>query len=209
MRLSMASNQQTQMIGASVKRKEDPRLLMGDSMYTGDVDLKGMVHMAVLRSPHGHARIRNIDVVQARSHPQVLAVLTGEEVKEQCQSQFLLFAVKEETRTHSRWPMAVEAAKYVGEPVAVVVAVSATAAADALELIKVEYEPLQAVIDLEAAARGDSPLVHEDLGTNLSVETSGTAGDHEGAFRDASGVVSVRLAEPRLVPSPMESRAVV
>ena len=106
----MASNQQTQMIGASVKRKEDPRLLMGDSMYTGAVDLKGMVHMAVLRSPHGHARIRNIDVAQARSHPQVLAVLTGEEVKEQCQSQFLLFAVKEETRTHSRWPMAVEAA---------------------------------------------------------------------------------------------------
>ena len=205
----MASNQQTQMIGAAVKRKEDPRLLMGDSMYTGDVDLKGMVHMAVLRSPHGHARIRNIDVSQARSHPQVLAVLTGEEVKEQCQSQFLLFAVKEETRTHSRWPMAVETAKYVGEPVAVVVAASATAAVDALELIEVDYEPLPAVIDIEAAARGDSPLVHEDLGTNLSVETSGTAGDPEGAFRDASGVVSVRLAEPRLAPSPMESRAVV
>ncbi|HIM48274.1 MAG TPA: xanthine dehydrogenase family protein molybdopterin-binding subunit, partial [Dehalococcoidia bacterium] len=69
------------MIGAAVKRKEDPRLLMGDSMYTGDVDLKGMVHMVVLRSPHGHARIRNIDVSQARSHPQVLAALTGEEVK--------------------------------------------------------------------------------------------------------------------------------
>ena len=205
----MDSNQQTQMIGAPVKRKEDPRLLMGDSMYTGDVDLKGMVHMAVLRSPHGHARIRNIDVSQARSHPQVLAVLTGEEVKEQCQSQFLLFAVKEETRTRSRWPMAVEAAKYVGEPVAVVVAASAAVASDALELIEVDYEPLSAVVDIEAATRGDSPLVHEDLGTNLSVETSGTAGDPEGAFRDASGVVSVRLAEPRLAPSPMESRAVV
>ena len=205
----MDSNQQTQMIGAPVKRKEDPRLLMGDSMYTGDVDLKGMVHMAVLRSPHGHARIRNIDVSQARSHPQVLAVLTGEEVKERCQSQFLLFAVKEETRTHSRWPMAVETAKYVGEPVGVVVAASATAASDAMELIEVDYDPLPAVVDIEAAARGDSPLVHEDLGTNLSVETSGIAGDPEGAFRDASGVVSVRLAEPRLAPSPMESRAVV
>jgi len=205
----MDSNQQTQMIGAAVKRKEDPRLLMGDSMYTGDVDLKGMVHMAVLRSPHGHARIRNIDVSQARSHPQVLAVLTGEEVKEQCQSQFLLFAVKEETRTRSRWPMAVETAKYVGEPVAVVVAASAAAASDALELIEVDYEPLPAVVDIEAAARGDSPLVHEDLGTNLSVETSGVAGDPKKAFEDASGVVSVRLAEPRLAPSPMESRAVV
>ncbi len=105
--------------------------------------------------------------------------------------------------------MAVETAKYVGEPVAVVVAASATAAADALELINVDYEPLPAVIDIEAAAWSDSPLVHEDLGTNLSVETSGTAGDPEGAFRDASGVVSVRLAEPRLAPSPMESIAVV
>ena len=65
----MESTQETQMIGAALRRKEDPRLLMGEGVYTGDVDLKGMVHMAVLRSPHGHARIRNIDVSQARSHP--------------------------------------------------------------------------------------------------------------------------------------------
>ena len=131
----MESNPETRMIGAEIRRKEDPRLLMGEGVYTGDVDLKGMVYMAVLRSPYANARIKGIEVSQAQSHPEVLAVLTGEEIKARCQSQFLLFAVKEETRTRSRWPMAVEAAKYVGEPVAVVVATSDGAARDALELI--------------------------------------------------------------------------
>ena len=205
----MESTQETQMIGAALRRKEDPRLLMGEGVYTGDVDLKGMVHMAVLRSPYANALIRGIDVSLAQSHSEVLAVLTGEEIKERCQYQFLLFAVKEETLTRSRWPMAVEAAKYVGEPVAVVVANSDGAARDALELIDVDYERLPAVVDLESAVRDDSPLVHEELGTNVSVKTTGTAGDPDGSFRDADGVLSVRLVEPRLVPGPMESRAVV
>ncbi|MEE3142018.1 MAG: xanthine dehydrogenase family protein molybdopterin-binding subunit, partial [Chloroflexota bacterium] len=180
----MESTQETQMIGAALRRKEDPRLLMGEGVYTGDVDLKGMVHMAVLRSPYANALIRGIDVSLAQSHSEVLAVLTGEEIKERCQYQFLLFAVKEETLTRSRWPMAVEAAKYVGEPVAVVVANSDGAARDALELIDVDYERLPAVVDLESAVRDDSPLVHEELGTNVSVKTTGTAGDPDGSFRD-------------------------
>ncbi|MCS5658069.1 MAG: hypothetical protein NZ762_06365, partial [Dehalococcoidia bacterium] len=80
----MESTQETQMIGAALRRKEDPRLLMGEGVYTGDVDLKGMVHMAVLRSPYANALIRGIDVSLAQSHSEVLAVLTGEEIKERC-----------------------------------------------------------------------------------------------------------------------------
>ncbi|MCI0880433.1 MAG: xanthine dehydrogenase family protein molybdopterin-binding subunit, partial [Chloroflexi bacterium] len=181
----------------------------GAAEYTGDVELRGMAYMAVLRSPHAHARIRGIDPSKALELRDVLAVLTGAEIQQHCQSQFLLFALKDGVRTKSRWPMAVDVAKYVGEPVAVVLATSITAAEDALELIDVDYDPLPAVVDVEAAAEDGSPLVHEELGTNLSVEASGTAGDPDQAFGQADGVVSARLVEPRLIPNPMESRAVV
>ena len=205
----MESVQQTPMIGAAIKRKEDPRLLMGDGVYTGDVQLRGMVHMAVLRSQHAHARIRGIDFSKAQAHPDVLAVLTAEEAKQNCKCQFLLFAVTEGTRTKSRWPMPTDVTKFVGEPLAAVVATSESGARDALELIEVDYQPLPAVVDLEAAAADGSALVHEELGTNRSVEASGTAGDPSRAFQEADGVISARFQEPRLVPNPMESRAVV
>ncbi len=205
----MDSNQVHPMIGAAIKRKEDPRLLMGDGTYTGDVVLPGMTYMAVLRSPHAHARIRGIDASKALGHPEVLAVLTGQEVREHCQRQFLLYAVTERVRTRSRWPMAIEVAKYVGEPVAAVLASSSSGARDALDMMEVDYEPLPAVVDLEEAAVAGSPLVHEDLGTNRSVESSGSAGDPDRAFQEADGVISARLVEPRLIPNPMEPRAVV
>jgi carbon-monoxide dehydrogenase large subunit len=105
--------------------------------------------------------------------------------------------------------MATAVAKYAGEPVAVVLATSHGRAQDALERIEVDYESRPAVMDLEKAVEGGSPLVHEDLGTNLCVEISGRAGDPDRAFREADGVVSARLVQPRLIPSPLEPRAVV
>ena len=197
------------MIGASPRRKEDPRLIMGDGVYTGDVDLRRMVYMAVLRSPYPHARIVHIDASQALADPHVLGVLTGEEVRDRCKDQFPLNRVSDGTKVKRSWPMAVGAAKYEGEPVAVVVADNSSAAQDALELVRVDYEPLPAIVDLEKAAEPGSPLVHEDLGTNVSVLCSGTSGDPETAFREADGVVSARIEMPRLIPNPMESRAVV
>ena len=205
----MESSQDSPMIGAAIKRKEDPRLLMGNGVYTGDLQLPGMTYMAVLRSPHAHARIRRVDASKALGVSQVLAVVTGPEVQQHCKSQFLLFGVREGMRTKSRWPMAIDVVKYVGEPVAAVLATSSSGAKDALDLIDVDYEPLPAVVDVEKAAEQGSRLVHKDLGTNLSVESSGSAGDPDRAFREADGVVSVRLSEPRLIPNPMEPRAVV
>src|SRR6266705_1726770 len=138
----MVAGQGAKLIGAAVKRKEDPRLITGAGKYTGDVQLRGMTYMAVLRSPHAHAHIRRIHPARARLLPGVLAVLTGHEVAHQCQRPFPLAGVREGMHTKSRWPLATAVAKYAGEPVAVVVASSRGLAQDALAMIEVEYETL-------------------------------------------------------------------
>ena len=197
------------MVGASVKRKEDPRLVTGEGRYTDDVQLNGMVYMAVLRSPHAHARILRVDASKALERPDVLMVLTGPEAQDHWKEKLPLAGVSPAMRARSRWPLAVDVARYVGEPVAVVAAASSAAARDALDLIDVDYQPLTPVIDMEEAAEADSPLVHDDLGTNVGVEAKGTVGDPDRAFEEADGLVSVRVSQPRLIPNPMEPRAVI
>jgi carbon-monoxide dehydrogenase large subunit len=205
----MVTGQVSKMMGASVKRKEDPRLITGEGKYTDDVQLKGMTYMAVLRSPHAHARIRRMDTSRARQHPQVLAVLTGQEVKELCKTPLPLFGPFPDMKMKDRWPLATDNVNFVGELVAAVVALTREAAQDALELIEVDYHPLPPVVDMEQAVQPGSPLVHQELGTNLCYEASGKSGDPDQAFREADGVVSARLTQPRLIPNPMEARAVV
>ena len=205
----MLSSQTPRMVGASVKRKEDPRLIIGEGKYTDDVQLRGMVHMAVLRSPHAHARILGIDASNALERPDVLMVLTGEEAQEHWKMQFPLVGVQEGMRAKARWPLAVDVARYVGEPVVAVAAASSGAARDALDLIDVDYAPLPPVVDMEKAAEADSPLVYDDLGTNICVEASRTVGDPDRAFQEADGVVSVHVSQPRLIPNPMEPRTVI
>ena len=205
----MSTSQSPSMIGASVKRKEDPRLIVGQGKYTDDIQLSGMVHMAVLRSPHAHARILRVDASKALEHPDVLMVLTGAEAQDHWKEQFPLFGVLDGMKAKGRWPLVVDVARYVGEPVAAVVAATGSVARDALDLIDVEYQPLSPVVDMEKAAEADSPLVHDDLGTNVAVEASRTVGDPDRAFQEADGVVSVRVSQPRLIPNPMEARAVI
>ena len=205
----MLDSRSPRMVGASVKRKEDPRLIVGEGQYTDDVQLSGMVHMAVLRSPHAHAQILRVDASKALEHPDVLIVLTGSEAKEHWKEKFPLVGVREGMRTKTRWPLAVDVVKYVGEPVAVVAAAASGVARDALDLIDVDYRPLTPVTDMEIAAEAGSPLVHDDLGTNVAINTSRTGGDPDRAFQEADGVASLRLSEPRLVPNPMEPRAVI
>ena len=197
------------MIGARIKRKEDPRLITGQGKFTDDVYPRGAVHMAVLRSPHAHARILNIDTSKAKAYPGVIAVITGAEVNDRCLTTFRLFGVREGMNARSRWPMASDVARYLGEPVVAVVATSLSAAWDAVELIDVSYEALPAVVDMEQAMESDSTLVHPDFSTNVAVQSSNEVGDVGEAFQEAHGVVKVRLVEPRLVPNSMEGRAVV
>lgn len=205
----MLQGKSPRMVGSSVKRKEDPRLVIGEGKFTGDVQLKGMVHMSVLRSPHAHARILRIDTTLALQHPQVLAVLTGTEMAQLCQTEFPLAGVKEGMKAKGRWPMATDTVRYVGEPVAAVAATNIESALDALELIEIEYQTLTPVVDMEEAVKPGTQLVHDDLGTNMAVDSARSVGDPDEAFQAADGVVSLRLTQPRLVPNPMEARAVV
>ena len=205
----MTTEETGRMVGASVRRKEDQRLIQGRGQYTADVPMASPLHMAVLRSPHPHARITRLDVSAARRLPGVAAVYTGPEINAMCRAEFRLAGVREHMQAVSRWPAADGAVRYEGEPVAVALARDPYAARDALELIEAEYQPLPAVVDLERALEPGSPLVHEDLGTNLCGESSRAVGDPGRAFQEAHGVVSLRVAEPRLVPNAMEPRAVL
>ncbi len=201
-------NANDKLVGASVRRKEDFRLIQGEGRYAADIQPRDAAEMMVLRSPHAHARIRRIDVSPALALPGVLAVMTGAEFNALCEAQLPVAGVREHMKVVSRWPMAADVAKYEGEPVAVVVALDAYIARDALELIEIDYEPLSAVVDPERALEDGAPVIHEDLGTNLCVTSSRTVGDPEAAFAGAVGALSLRLVEPRLVPNAMEPRAV-
>ena len=205
----MVIGQPSKLVGASVKRKEDPRLITGEGKYTDDVQLPRMAYMTVLRSPHAAARIRRIDTSRARQHPNVLAVMTGKECRELCQAPLPLADPFPDMKYVERYPMATDRVVFVGEVVAALVATDRASARDALELIDVDYEAASPAVDMEMAASVDSPLVHPELGTNISYEASGSAGDPDGAFRQADGVVSAKLAQPRLIPNSIEARAVV
>ena len=195
-------------VGTSIRRKEDFRLIQGEGMYAGDVQPRNAAVMLVLRSPHAHARILSIDTRDAQDLRGVLAVVPGAEFNAGCVAELPIAGVRDHMKAKSRWPMAAEVARYEGEPVAVVVAENAYIARDAVELIEVDYEPLPAVVDCEQGLEDNAPVVHEDLGTNLCVTSSRTVGDPDSAFAAADGVLSFRLVEPRLVPNAMEPRAV-
>ncbi|GBD10837.1 Carbon monoxide dehydrogenase large chain [bacterium HR23] len=198
----------SKLVGARIKRKEDPRLITGGGTYTDDVRLPGMLYMAVLRSPHAHARIKRIDLGKALSHPGVVAALTGEEVKQVCDPIPALGPI-EGMKLALRPPLAVGKVTHVGEGVVALVAESRYQARDALDLVEVEYEPLPANVDPERAMRRGAPVIHEHLKTNLAYSIKQSVGDVEGAFQRAAGTVKARLVEQRLIPLAMECRAVV
>src|SRR5271168_4673687 len=149
-------------VGKSVLRKEDPALLSGRGRYADDLAVPvGTLHAHVIRSPHAHADIVAIDVTAALKHDGVWAVITGEDVRKL--SDPFLAAVKTPV---FQWSLAVERVRYVGEPVALVVAESRYIAEDAAELVTVDYAPLQAVIDPLAACEKSAPLIHPEARTN-------------------------------------------
>lgn len=196
------------LVGVAVKRKEDPRLVKGESVYVDDVRLPGMLYAVFVRSPHAHARIRSMDVSAARSLRGVVAVYTGKDLRGQVGSQ-VVETIMDEKRFVQRQPLAVDVVKFVGEPVAVVVAEDLYTARDAAELVQVEYEPLPAVVDPEKALEKSSPRVHETLEDNVCYRWRRVYGDVEKLFKEADEVVETRLVIQRLAPSAMEPRGVV
>jgi carbon-monoxide dehydrogenase large subunit len=195
-------------VGRSIKRVEDPRLIKGLATYVDDMRLPGLVHAAFLRSPHAHARVGRIDVARARALPGVVAVLTGAEVNPHCGTVPCASDIPG-LKSPAHTVLAGGRVYFVGHPVAVVVAVDRYTAADALDLIDVDYEPLDAVTDPERALQAGSPLTHPDLGSNVAFTWSLSNRDDaalEALFKSADRVVKQRIVHQRLTPMAMEPR---
>src|SRR5262249_36327496 len=153
-------------VGAKLKRTEDPRLLTGRGSYVDDRQVPGMLHVAFRRSDHAHARILSIGKDAARAVPGVVAVLSAAEVDEIATA---VHATSRMAQYHATPIVALASGKvrYVGEPVVAVIAESRYTAEDACELLDIRYDPLAPLIDPEAAAHPDAPLLHEEAGTNI------------------------------------------
>jgi len=199
----------TPSIGQSVRRKEDARLLTGATNWTDNIQLPGALHMQFVRSPYAHARITRIDLAPALAMPGVVAAFSAAELGDDNPKVLCVWAVVEDIVMPDFPALAVGEVRHVGDCVAVVLATERYLAADAVEAIEVDYEPLPAVIDMEAALAEGSPLVHESAGTNRCYVKHYACGDYAAAAADADVVVKRRLVEQRLIPAPMETRAVV
>ncbi|MCX4480734.1 xanthine dehydrogenase family protein molybdopterin-binding subunit [Streptomyces cellulosae] len=197
-------------VGRARLRKEDARLLTGQTHWTDNIQAAGMLHLAILRSPMAHARLERVDVSPALELPGVVAAFTGSDLAEGMGSLPCAWPVTEDMVHPDHPPLAVDEVRHAGDPVAVVVARDRYAAADALEAVEVEYEPLPAVLDLEAALAEDAPLVHADKGTNRCYDWPLRAGEDYAAVRERAEVVlERRYHQQRLIPNAMEPRSVV
>ncbi len=195
----------SQALGAPLVRKEDPALLSGRGRYADDLPVpNGTLHAHVIRSPHAHAKIRRIDAAAALAVPGVAAIITGEDVRKLTDP--FLIALKQPVH---QWSLAVERVRYVGEPVALVVAESRYVAEDAAELVEVEYEPLDAVIEPVAACGAGAPLLHPACKTNEISVRRFSYGDTAAAFAAADRTVALTVDYPRLSFTPMECYVVV
>src|SRR5947199_5440401 len=158
------------LLGSPIKRREDPRLITGQATYVDDIKIPGMLHMAVLRSPYGHARINSINTDAARKYPGVVAVYTAEDLKGAVGSVAVAVPLGKMTEGMGiHGPLAEGKVRFYGDPVAVVIADNRYTARDASDLIEVDYEPLPAVINLEEAMRPDATLLYEEFGTNVAL----------------------------------------
>ncbi|MCP3771483.1 MULTISPECIES: xanthine dehydrogenase family protein molybdopterin-binding subunit [Streptomyces] len=197
-------------VGRGRLRKEDARLVTGQTNWTDNISVTGLLHLAFLRSPMAHARIERVDVSPALERPGVVAAFSGRDLAGGLGSLPCAWPVTEDIVLPDHPPVAVDEVRHAGDPVAVVVARDRYAAADALEAVEVDYEPLPPVLDLEAALAEDAPLVHADKGTNRSyVWPLKTGEDYETVKRRADVVVTRRFHQQRLIANAMEPRAVV
>ena len=198
--------------GASVKRVEDPRFLLGQASYVDDVGLPGTLAVAFVRSPHAHASIRGIDVGAAAALPGVVRVLTGADVATRCRPIRIEVDPKVffgKFKTCDSNLVAVREVNFVGDIAAVVVAVDRYVAEDAAERVVVDWEPLDAVTDPEAALAPGSALVHPEWGDNLMVHVAHESGDPDAVFAGADVTVSGRFRLNRHCASPLETRVVL
>ncbi|HWG61190.1 MAG TPA: xanthine dehydrogenase family protein molybdopterin-binding subunit [Streptosporangiaceae bacterium] len=193
--------------GKARLRKEDARLVTGQTNWTDNITLPGLLHVSFVRSPHAHARITSVDVTGALAVPGVITAFSGADFAAEQGSLPCAWPVTPDIVIPAHPPMATEEVRYVGEAVACVIARDRYTAADAVSAVEVGYEPLPPVLDMRTALDEDSPKVHE--AGNKSYEWVFQNGDLDNAFRDAPVVIERNFRQQRLIPSAMEPRAVV
>jgi aerobic carbon-monoxide dehydrogenase large subunit len=197
-------------IGKPVARKEDAKLLTGQSRYIDDLTLPGMVFAVVVRSPFAHARLTSVDVSKAREAEGVVAAFTGADLADDWAATLpCVWLVTEDTKQPMHRPLATDKARYAGDGVAVVLAETRAQAKDAAELVEVEYEELPAVVDPEEALAEGAPLVHEELEDNRSYTWTLKTDNADDVFSAAPVVVKERYRQQRLIPNAIEPRGVL
>jgi len=202
---------ETREIPAGVeRRREDYRLITGQGNYVDDLrspqGRPAVLYMAVVRSPYAHAEISSISLDAARALPGVIAAFEAEELVNTMPAMDTI-PIPHNLRKPVRRPLAVQRARYVGDPVAVVLAEDLYTASDARDLVEVEYLPLPAVSDPEAALAPNAPLLYDELGSNIAFNTQTDGGDIDAAFAQAEHIIRLRVVNQRVAPSSMEPRA--
>ena len=206
--------------GTPLKRREDPRFLTGASRFTADVVPEGAAHAVVVRSPHAHAIVRRIDAAAARAAPGALLVLTAADVVDEIPRPIPSFSSTPPFDIRGRdgrpapdaeqYPLARERVRYAGEPVALVVADTPARAQDAADLVRVEYEPLPPVFEMEEALAPGAPRIWDDRPGNVSFEWErGDAAAVARAFDRAAHVARVEIVNNRIAPVFLEPRSAV
>src|ERR1700692_2163537 len=202
-------------IGASVVRKEDRRFITGKGRYVDHIKLQGMTHAHFIRSPHAHARVKNIDSSLAMKMPGVVGVLTGQEIVDDKVGNLICgWAISPKDGTPMKmgaWPaMAPETVRFAGQAVAVVIAETKNLAKDAAEAVVVDYEELPAVPDIRAAIKPGAPQLHPEAAGNVIYDWHiGEEAATNEAFKKAANVVAMDIVNNRLVPNAMEPRAAI
>ncbi len=203
----------TRTFGQKIRRNEDPRLLTGQALFVDDVQPAGLLHGAFLRSPFAHARITRVDVSRARERAGVVAVYTAEDLGAVWKPGPLLVppppVARCSFRARTQVPLAKGKVHHVGEPIAFVVAESRYLAEDALADVEVDYEPLPAVVELEAAVEAGAPRVHEDFDSNVAAHLIQEKGSYDEAKQGAHLVLARRLLYDRGTAAALENRGVV
>ncbi len=197
-------------IGSSIKRREDPELITGEGLYTDDLKRPGMLFAAIVRSPYAHARILSIDTSAASALPGVVAVYTGADLRPAGAAGGLIPTgwLLPDIKTPDHPILATEKVRYVGDGVAVVVAEGRYVARDAMDLVEVDYEPLEAAVDPRATTEEGAPRIHAEAPNNISFDWDlGDAEKTEAAFAVATKTARLDLRNNRLIPHAIEPRA--
>jgi aerobic carbon-monoxide dehydrogenase large subunit len=200
----------TTYIGAPVERKEDARLLRGETRWVDNMTLPEMLWMAVVRSPYAHARIKNVDVSKALSAEGVVAAFSGADLSDEWAGSLpCAWPVTGDCHIPQHSPLTADKARYAGDGVAVVVAESRALTKDAAELVEVDYEPLPAVTDVAEAVSDGAPLVHDEYDENRAYTWTLQNGEVDRLFSEAAVTVKEHYRQQRLIPNAIEPRSVL